>query len=261
MMDYAKELEVAKTAAREAGEIMEEYHENGFEISRKSAYSDLVTEADMACQDAIIDIIRESFPDDGFLAEENDQIPDGQNRVWVIDPIDGTRNYTHGFPMYCTSIALKVDGESVVGVVYAPRLDELFSAVRGEGAWLNGEPIQVSHTDEMRDALVIARISDYTPAIRDMETDLLRSLLEQGASFRRPGTAALDMCMVACGRMDGHVLLTINEWDIAAGRLIVKEADGAARVRDAAVGDYLELVASNGNIQEKLVTFLDADTG
>lgn len=236
---------------------MEEYRQDGFDIDRKSAYSDLVTEADTACQEQIIDIIHEEFPEDGILAEENDRTPDGEDRVWVIDPIDGTRNFAHGFPSYCTSIALKTEEGTQVGVVYAPRIDELFSAVRGEGAWLNSHKITVSDRSEMRDALVAARIGDYTRTVHTMEADLLQDLLNDGASFRRIGAAALDLCHVASGRLDGHVLVTINEWDVAAGRLIVEEAGGAYRERDAVVEPYLEIVASNGVLQERLTSSLD----
>lgn len=256
-MAYDDELAVAKRAARDAGRIMQEYRETGFEVGRKSAYADLVTEADIACQQHIIETISEAFPEDGFLAEENDRVPDGQDRVWVIDPIDGTRNFTHGFPFYCTSIALKVDEDVVVGVVYTPVQDELFSAVKDDGAELNGDQITVSDTDALRDALIVTRMSDYTASIHQIEHDILQALLDAGASFRRPGAAALDMCQVAAGRVDGHVLVTINEWDIAAGSLIVEEAGGAVEIRDAVTGDYLELVASNGSLQDELGALLE----
>lgn len=259
-MQYEEELAVATGAAREAGRVMEEYQQDGFSIDRKSAYSDLVTDADHACQERIIEVIESEFPRDGVLAEENEVRPDGEDRVWIIDPIDATRNFAHGLPLYCTSVALTVGGESVVGAVYAPRTDELFSAVRGEGAWLNGESITVSDRGEMRDALIAARMSDYTPVIRDAEANILKDLLGDGASFRRIGSAALDLCYVAAGYTDAHILLTINPWDVAAGRLIVEEAGGTFREKEAVTGPYLETVATNGHLQETIVDIVDRHT-
>ncbi|MDY6766298.1 MAG: inositol monophosphatase family protein, partial [Candidatus Nanohaloarchaea archaeon] len=131
----------------------------GFDIERKSSYTDLVTEADHAVQETVVETIAAEFPGDGFLAEEDDLRPEGEDRVWVIDPIDGTTNFAHGFPYYCTSIALQVDGEPVVGVVNRPPQEELFTAVRGGGASLNGTPIKVSGVDDLRDGLIAARLT------------------------------------------------------------------------------------------------------
>jgi myo-inositol-1(or 4)-monophosphatase len=256
-MAYADELRVAKAAAKTAGATMEQYRQDGFAVDRKSAYNDLVTGADRACQEQIIDTINAEFPEDGFLAEENDRRPDGEDRVWVIDPIDGTRNYAHDLPLYCTSIALRDGDEVVVGAVYAPRTDALFTAVRGEGAWLNGDMIATSDRDQMRGALIAARMSDYTPDIHDMERAILEDLLERDASFRRIGSAALDLCHVAAGRFDGHILVTINEWDVAAGGLIVEEAGGSFRRQDAVVDGQIETVATNGLLTADITAIVD----
>lgn len=256
-MTYSDELQAGKEAAREAGRIMEEHRADGLDLKRKSTYTDIVTDADVACQEAIIDTISDAFPDDGFLAEENEMTPDGESRVWVIDPIDGTTNFSHGFPSYCTSIALQVDGETQAGVVYAPRRDELFAAERGKGATLNGNDIRVSDVDDFRDALVLTRLSDRNPDILERENTFLRELLQYPSSFRRPGSAALDLCHVACGRADAHALVTINEWDIAAGALIVEEAGGSVRTQEAIVDGYVEIVDSNGTLQTELEALFD----
>ncbi|MDY6766226.1 MAG: inositol monophosphatase family protein, partial [Candidatus Nanohaloarchaea archaeon] len=161
-MAYERELAVAKEAARNAAAVMARHQRDGFSIERKSSYTDLVTAADREAQQVIVDTIQAEFPDDGFLGEENDLRPDGEDRVWVIDPIDGTTNFAHGFPYYCTSIGLTVDGERTVGAVNVPPQDEMFTAVRGHGAELNGDPIETSDVDQLKDALVAARIADWS---------------------------------------------------------------------------------------------------
>ncbi|MCJ7479201.1 MAG: inositol monophosphatase [Candidatus Nanohaloarchaeota archaeon QJJ-7] len=257
-MKFERELEVAKEAARKAGEVMEHYQENGFSVERKKTYNDLVTEADHEAQEVIVETIEDEFPEDGFLAEENDLRPEGEERVWVIDPIDGTKNFTHGFPFYCSSIALKEAGDVKVGAIISPPRNEFFTAVRGEGAWLDGEKLEVSEVGDLKDSLIIARISDMYEEERDIETDFLRDLLQQPSTFRRPGSAALDLGQVAAGRADGHALVAINEWDIAAGTLLIEEAGGTVRVQDSDVVDgYLEIVDSNGRIQDSLMEVFD----
>ncbi len=258
-MEFQDELSVAKDAANEAGRIMQEHQENGFDISRKSAYNDIVTDADYACQEHIVKTIHEAFPDDGFLTEEDTELPAGENgRQWIIDPIDGTKNFVHQFPHYCTSIALEVDGTMQVGVVYAPVQDNLFYAVRGDGAYLNGEQIQVSAVDALQDALIITRVTDWNQSeLIERETAFLHALLDIPSSFRRPGSAALDLCYVACGYADGHALVTINKWDVAAGQLIVEEAGGVCRHQTAVFDGYIETVASNGRIHTALTQLFD----
>ncbi len=259
-MGFEQELAVAKQAAQKAGEVMDRYRRDGFSIERKSSYTDIVTEADTEAQQVIVDTIQAEFPDDGFLGEENGLRPDGEGRVWVIDPIDGTTNFAHGFPYYCTSIGLKVDGERTVGVVNVPPQDELFTAVRGEGATMNGDPLETSDVGQLKDALVSARIADWSGVegdLKEVETELLLDLLDTPSSFRRPGAAAIDLCNVAAGRFDGHALVIINEWDIAAGALIVEEAGGSVRVQDAVFDDYLEIVDSNGRVQDELEEVFD----
>lgn len=259
-MKYEAELEVAIDAAAKAAKVMQEYQKDGFSIDRKETYTDRVTAADIECQEIIVDHLSDHFPEDGFLAEEDGLTPEDEDRVWVIDPIDGTNNYTHGLPYYCTSIALRIDNTSMIGVVYSHVNDELFCAVRGEGAWLNGDPIQVSSVNELRDALVAARLTDTEKEngkLYEREERFMNELLATPSSFRHIGSAALDACYVACGRLDGQVLATINEWDIAAGRLIIEEAGGTFRQQDAIFDEYTEFIASNGELQDRLETVFD----
>ncbi|MDY6769565.1 MAG: inositol monophosphatase family protein [Candidatus Nanohaloarchaea archaeon] len=259
-MEFEQELDVAVTAAERAAEVMARYRREGFEVERKTSYTDLVTEADRECQEVIVETIQEEFPGDGFLGEEDGLRPDGEDRVWVIDPIDGTTNFAHGFPWYCSSIGLRVDGERTVGVVNVPPQDELFTAVRGEGAFMNGEPISPSGVKDIRDGLIVARIADWSGVegdLKGLESRLLNDLLSTPTSFRRPGAAAVDLCNVAAGRVDGQLLVVINEWDVAAGALVLEEAGGTARIQDAVFDDYIEIVSSNGHIQDELEEVFD----
>lgn len=259
-MAFEEELAVAKRAARAAGEVMERYRSDGFSVERKSAYTDLVTEADEAVQERVVEEIRSEFPGDGFLGEENDLSPDGEDRVWVIDPIDGTTNFVHGFPYYCTSIGLRVEGEEQVGVVYAPRQDELFAARRGGGATLDGDPIETSGVTELADALVVGRLTNWgnnPRRVKRAEAAFLDDLVDRPSSFRRPGAAALDLANIAAGRLDATAQVTICDWDVAAGRVLLEEAGGAVRLRDAIVDGYLELVATNGPLQDELERVFD----
>lgn len=277
-MTYDEELAVAKQAAKKAGRIMQEYRENGFGIrepshdgsgdaqaaeqlgvERKSSYTDMVTEADVACEEAIVDTISEAFPDDGFRTEEDTPDEDAE-RVWVIDPIDGTKNFVHGFPFYCTSIALKVDNAPVVGVVYNPVYDEEYTAIHGGGAYRNGSELGVSSVDTLRDALVFTRLSERHDPTRKVETPFLRDLLSTPSSFRRPGSAALNCCHVAAGTGDAYVTVSISEWDIAAGQLIIAEAGGSTRIQPSFRDGYLEFIGTNGHLQEELEELLDRHT-
>ncbi|MFB6265945.1 MAG: inositol monophosphatase, partial [Candidatus Nanohaloarchaea archaeon] len=186
-MAFERELEVAEEAARKAGEVMQRYREDGFSIDRKDSYTDLVTEADREAQEVIVETIQEEFPEDGFLGEENDLRPDGEDRVWVIDPVDGTTNFVHGFPYYGTSIALRVGDVSKAGVVYYPSMDEMFSAVEDGGATVNGKEIQVSDVGELRDSLLFIPLHDSSREELDKGLELVDDAIRNPASYRRPG--------------------------------------------------------------------------
>lgn len=194
------------------------------------------------------------------FGEERGQQGDSRFR-WIVDPLDGTVNYAHGFPFYCVSIALEIDGELAVGVVYDGERDELFSAVRGDGAHRDGRPITVSRETDPKRALLGTGFAYTGPDIQ-RNLEVFARALPRVQSIRRPGAAALDLCYVACGRLDGFWELSLQPWDVAAGVLIVREAGGA--VTGAGSAPYRlhdpVLVASNGHLHAKLLDILQLDT-
>lgn len=255
---HDEELQVAEEAARAVGDIIQDRLLAEHTVDRKGAHTDIVTEVDRRCQETIIARIEDAFPDASFLAEEDGTEPDA-DRYWVIDPLDATANYHHRFPVYCTSIALVEDDETLVGVVYDPARDELFHAVQGEGAYRDDEPISVSDTARLEDSLIITRISDRTPALVEKEASLVTELVRVPVVFRRIGCAALALCWVAVGRAEAYALASIHEWDIAAGRLLVREAGGTVR-EQASLADTdadIELVASNGAVHREITERFD----
>ena len=248
-----KELEAAIAAAKAAGEVLR----NGFGQHQEVKYKgevDLVTKADENAEQTIKGILQETFPHYGMLAEESGSLEGEGDTRWIVDPLDGTTNYAHGLPVFCTSIALERDGEVILGVVHDPMANETYAAERGSGAALNGEPIAVSDTDEpIRSLLATGFPYDRD----DMPTalDLFGRFAMLTQSMRRLGSAALDLCYVATGRLDGYYERGIKAWDIAAGTLILREAGG--KVSDYR-GDELDLklgevVASNGLLHPDLV--------
>lgn len=224
---YVKELEVAVKAARMAAEKIREYDQNrGALHVRSKEKFDLVTDADVASERIIRQIITDAFPQDQILGEEgsNEELTTG--RRWIVDPIDGTTNFAHGFPPYCVSIALYEDAEPLVGVVLEVSRDELFTAVKGGGTRLNGKPVSVSPTSDPSRALVgtgfpVQEGIDYTSLLR-----LAHKILSDTEGLRRPGSAAYDLCCVAAGRLDAFYEINLKPWDLAAGALLVKEAAG-----------------------------------
>ena len=246
------------------------------QITMKGAI-DPVTETDFQCQEIIIGMIRQAFPDHGFLAEERggegvveppppaapetghpglawEADPLRPTCRWIIDPLDGTVNFAHGFPMFCVSIALEADGVLEYGVIYDPLRDELFEARRGGGASLNGTPIRVSRTAQMNRALIA---TGFPYDIRERVPETLARLgrmLGSTQGVRRAGSAALDLCYVACGRFDGFYEENLKPWDTAAGLLMVTEAGGKITTFDG--GDYNlyspNILASNGVLHQEM---------
>ncbi|MDH5756775.1 MAG: inositol monophosphatase [Nitrospinota bacterium] len=252
-------IETAMKAARRAGVIQKERSLKEFQVTRKQTRSDLVTEVDVQCEAAIIATIREVFPDHTALAEEKGEYAaEDASRRWIIDPLDGTVNYAHGFPMYCSSVALEADGAVVAGAVYDPVRDEMFHAALGRGAWLNGQPIHASTTPRLEDSL-LATGFPYT-----IKTEAVNNLAQFAAfamkaqAIRRPGAAALDLCYVACGRLDGFWEFHLKPWDMAAGALIVEEAGGMVAGKEGAPFSVYNhaVVASNGVIHGQMIQIL-----
>ena len=200
------------------------------DIHVKGTPTDLVTEIDRKVEAYLTGRIRERFPDHGIFGEENGETAGAGEYRWVIDPIDGTVNFIHGFPYYSISIALQKQGKTVAGVVYSPRLNELYAAEAGRGAALNGEPLRVSGCTALADSLLATGFACVRARIRPDNLELLPGIVRQIQGIRRNGSAALDLCNVAAGRFDGYWEFALNLYDVAAGALILQEAGG--RVTD-----------------------------
>ncbi len=218
-------LEVARETARKAGEVLLDWA--GRAQVREKGTADFVTEADTAAQDAIQQAILTRFPTHGFLGEENLSIASqADGLTWVVDPLDGTTNYVHGIPHYAVSIALVQHGEPLLGVVYDPKGDECFAAARGEGAWLNDQPIKTSRQTRLRDAVVALSFPPGMKSDAQELRDFLRVVV-LAQSMRRSGSAALNLSYIAAGRFDAYWSLSSKPWDVAAGFVLVAEAGGS----------------------------------
>jgi myo-inositol-1(or 4)-monophosphatase len=252
-------LDLADELAREAGELLLGFQSQGFEISKKGRVN-LVTEADLAAERFIVEGIQKAFPNDEILAEEgggSGAAAGGAPAKWIIDPLDGTTNYAHGYPCFCVSIGIEMEGRMVAGVVYDPNRADCFMAVRGGGAELNGRRIQVSRQEALVDSLLCTGFSYGDDEIaRNLE--LFNRVMLKARSVRRDGSAALDLCYVACGRFDGFWELSLHPWDVAAGSLIVEEAGGwVSRFDGRSVAIYdRECLATNGRIHGTLAELL-----
>ncbi len=255
---YATELEVAISAAREAGALLRAQQSKVSGVRHKGVV-DLVTDADLASERLIADRLTTAFPDDQLLAEEGTEAGDeaDANRRWIVDPLDGTTNYAHGYPLYAVSIALEVSGVVQVGVVYVPALDEMFAAERGCGATFNGVPALVSEAGELIEAMLCTGFA-YDPLKRSENLSPWSRFMAEAQAVRRDGAAALDLCYVACGRYDGFWERELSPWDVAAGALIVMEAGGSVTSYQGGPPDIYarELVASNGRIHTMMLEVL-----
>lgn len=254
-MLYIKKFAIA--TARQAGlYLRDNFHKNHI-ITFKGSIN-IVTEADREAEDLILNAIRNEFPDHDILTEESPGTERGRSMRWIIDPLDGTTNYAHGFPVFCVSIALEVDGLVNLGVVYHPMLEELFVAERGGGAFLNGHPVHVSPIDDLSKSLLA---TGFPYDIRESaQNNILyfNTMALRTQAIRRAGSAALDLAYVAAGRLDGFWELKLMPWDTAAGLLLVEEAGGI--VSDLFGNLYHlntpSIVASNGLIHEQMIEVL-----
>jgi myo-inositol-1(or 4)-monophosphatase len=222
---WSRELEAAVAAARSAGRIQLASVGAVLEVQTKSSDVDLVTEIDRRCEDLIRDTLLGAFPADSFLGEEDGTTPGESGRRWIVDPLDGTLNYTHGFPYFAVSIALESDGELVVAVVHDATRDEVFTAVRGGGAHVDGVPIRVSDRAPLAGALLATGFA-YAAREDGANLPLFVAMLERSRGIRRAGAAALDMAYTAAGRLDGFWEMALKPWDTAAGTLLIREAGG-----------------------------------
>ncbi len=254
-------LELASSLARAAGTIQRERYGTGFEIRTKSAAVDLVTDVDDSCEALIVSTLEAERPEDAILAEEGgERSRSGAAWRWIIDPLDGTTNYAHGYPRFCVSIGVELEGVRTVGVVYDPLMDELYHAVVGRGAFLNGRRIHVSKETALDRSLLATGFAYDRRKSEQDNLDNFAALLKAARALRRDGSAALDLCYVAAGRLDGFWEFKLAPWDVAAGYLIVEEAGG--RCSDlsggAAPASGSAVVASNGQIHQAMLDLLKA---
>lgn len=252
-----RELGTAVAAVLEAGARLREHFGRPATVTHKRP-ADLVTEMDQIAETVLIDRLRADFPTYGFLTEESPaKFGSGQGR-WLIDPLDGTTNYAHGYPLFAISVALERAGEIVLGVVYNPLAGEVFTGVRGCGATLNGRPICISPTASLAESLIGSGFP-YNAWESDIDNSAeWRHLLKCVLSLRADGSAVLDLCHVACGRLDGYWELDLDPWDMAAGALIVQEAGGTVTdVHGMPFSPYgRSVVASNGHIHRAMLEAL-----
>jgi myo-inositol-1(or 4)-monophosphatase len=248
---------VAVEAALDAGRILRENIDGIRQISYKGDIN-LVTEMDMRSERVIVETLRNAFPGHGIVAEEETDLRNDSGFRWIIDPLDGTTNYAHGYPCFSVSIALEHRDDVIVGVVYDPMRNELFSAGKGGGAFLNGKPIRVSKIDALIQSLLSTGFPYDRKTSDKNNMNYFHDLLMASQEVRRDGSAALDLCSVAAGRFDGFWELKLKPWDVAAGSLIVREAGGVVSdlAGNPASLDAGEILASNGRIHQQMVAVL-----
>ncbi len=249
-------LQTAIDAAREAGALLLERADGPLETRQKGARGDLVTALDRASEDLIVRRVLAAFPQSSVLGEEDGARAGTSDERWIVDPLDGTTNYAHGYPMYCVSIAYERAGEVVAAAIYAPAFDELFAAERGGGATRNGTPIRVSTIATLHDALVC---TGFVPARYERNGENFARLSHLAQAVRRDGSAALDAAYVACGRFESFWEYDLKAWDVAAGALIVREAGGTVSAIDGSsyAVDGGSFLASNGLVHAEMVAALD----
>jgi myo-inositol-1(or 4)-monophosphatase len=250
-------LATATEVVLRAGEIQLARRISGFRVDKKGTI-DLVTEVDLECERMFREVIAERFPDHDVLAEElgggaRDRAPSRYR--WVFDPLDGTTNYAHGLPIFCSSLALEIDGTVQVGAVFDPTRNELFTAERGEGAFVNGAPLAVSSTQDLLEALLVTGFPYHVHQHTGDLVALFGEFLSRARAVRRLGSAALDLCYVAAGRFDGFWEQHLKPWDVAAGALIVEEAGGRITGMDGTRFDAAagHLVASNDRLHDSML--------
>ncbi len=253
-------MSVAWEAANAAGAIIRENWQHPKTIDYKGAI-DLVTSVDRECERQIVDVIRRNFPDHSILAEEETDVDGAQNHYrWIIDPLDGTTNFVHSYPQFSVSIALEQNGRVIVGLVYDPLRNECFKAALGQGATLDSSPIRTSIANELDKSLLATGFPYDHRDFADFYLSYFKAFMIRCQGIRRGGSAALDLCYVACGRLDGFWELKLRPWDIAAASLIVTEAGG--KLSDFFGQSFSirgqETLATNGLIHDEMVRVASA---
>jgi myo-inositol-1(or 4)-monophosphatase len=247
-------LRIAIAAAKEAGRIQMLHFGHSHPVEYKGEFNP-VTEVDRLCERAIVEMISDAFPDHDILTEESPFEEKASSWKWIIDPLDGTTNYFHGFPCFCVSIGLEVEGEVKIGVVYVPALNELFHAEKGKGAFLNGERIVVSEVNGLSKSLLCTGFPYDVHEQVDFYLRYFRQFLTKSFAIRRPGSAAIDLSYLAAGRFDGFWEFKLHAWDVAAATLMITEAGGKVTdLRGQPFNIYSEeILASNGLIHQEMI--------
>lgn len=247
-------LESAVKAARAAGALIKNRFGGRFRVDYKKA-KDPVTEVDRTCETAIRTILEKAHPEIGFWGEESGKSGPQTHTTWLVDPLDGTKNFVHGYPFVAVSIALIEHGEVQIGVVYDPLRDEMFSASRGRGAHLNGRTMTVSETQDIAEALIATTMHDYPPN----QGALLLKAFHKCQGVRRGGAAALDLAQIAAGRLDAIWEWNLQPWDLAAATILIQEAQGTVTTPSGGVFDLMEgsILATNTNLHRDFVEFLN----
>ncbi|MFC4871172.1 inositol monophosphatase family protein [Negadavirga shengliensis] len=253
-MDINHLIKKVEIIAKEAGAFIRRERES-FELEKveQKGFNDLVSYVDKTAEEIIVEGLSGVFPEAGFITEEGTRKEQQKEYTWIVDPLDGTTNFVHGVPVFSVSIALADQKGIIAGVVYEVNLDECFTAVRGLGAKCNGKPIRVSPVDDFSRSLIATGFPYDHGGKLDKYLDLLKYLLKNTHGLRRLGSAAVDLCYVACGRVEGYMEYNLQPYDVAAGTIIVQEAGG--KVTDFSGGNNFvfgaEIVATNGRIHEK----------
>ncbi|HJQ83227.1 MAG TPA: inositol monophosphatase family protein [Candidatus Binatia bacterium] len=250
--------QVAHEAALHAGTLLRARHRDHHEVSFKSTDIDLVTPADRDVEQLVVAAITEAFPDHGIVTEESAARPGRGPFRWYVDPIDGTTNFAHGYPHFAVSIGLARDDDMIFGLVHDPMREETFTAHRGQGARLNGAPIAVSTVTRLEQALLGTGFPYDRRLNADFYVAFVAEAMRRSQGIRRGGSAALDLCWLACGRLDAFWEWKLKPWDVAAGRLVVEEAGG--RVSDFSAGPHRlsaeETAATNGRLHDQLLAMI-----
>ncbi|MHB1921822.1 MAG: inositol monophosphatase family protein [Chitinophagaceae bacterium] len=242
-------------ATQAGAAVLQQYFNGAFAITSKDSLNNLVTEADHLSEQAIIRVIQEEFPHHHILSEEIGEILQDSLYKWIIDPIDGTVNFAHGIPICCVSIGIEKNGEVIMGAVYNPLMNEFFFAQKGFGASLNDKKIEVSKRQELESAFLVTGFPYKWEELANNPIEVFEKFVRSGLPVRRLGSAAIDLCWVACGRFDGFWEYNLSPWDSAAGYLMVEEAGG--KVSDFSGAPYSpyqkQLLATNGMIHDQML--------
>ena len=244
--------------SKKAGGIIRESFGKNFSIEYKTNLSNLVTEIDKKSEETIIDFVKKEFPTHSVLAEETGSHKAGSEYLWVVDPLDGTSNFAHGFPIFSVSIGVQKNNETICGVVYDVMNDIVYSSEKGGGAFRNGKKIQVSSNDDIRKSMIVTGFPYNVAENPDHIFERLIAFLKTARAVRRLGSAAIDFCYVASGVFDGFWEVHLHPWDVCAGKLIVEEAGGVVTNFDGEISDIYskQILATNGKVHKKMVEIL-----